>query len=215
MITLSERLFSKASDFGADDLLKQDDSYRTTELTAETLAQESAEAGDGSEESPEEDQLFVSLGELEAFFNKQTELGDGSELLAVSPETCVQEESDPLLDLPNLPGMLNTSTELELSDLCGAYEEYKFWDRLEQMLAYRDLTENRSFEQWNWLPESEKQRLYNSMLDKYDDEFTFCGLQNLYLKDNELAENGDAAVNKAQRVSGEKIIQFPNPESCQ
>jgi hypothetical protein len=61
------------------------------------------------------------------------------------------------------------------------YEEYGFWDILEERLAMRDITEERSEAQWHWLPDAEKDKIYEQHLDYYFAEFAERGIINLRL----------------------------------
>jgi hypothetical protein len=71
--------------------------------------------------------------------------------------------------------------ESELFGILEWYEEYSFWDLLEDRLAMRDVSDDRTEAQWNWLPDSEKDRIYYKHLDFYYEEFAENGVMNLRL----------------------------------
>ena len=76
---------------------------------------------------------------------------------------------------------LKPDLEEELLSIIEWFEEFSFWDILEDRMAMRDISEERTEAQWNWLPEAEKDRIYDKYLDFYYEEFSEAGISNLRL----------------------------------
>ena len=76
---------------------------------------------------------------------------------------------------------LKPEIEEELQSMIEWFEEFSFWDVLEDRLAMRDISEERTEAQWNWLPDAEKDRIYDKYLDYYFEEFSENGISNLQL----------------------------------
>lgn len=123
---------------------------------------------------------------------------------------------DPLMALPALPGLLREEVEIELSDICGWQDEYQFWDRLEQMLSFRDITERFTMEEWDWLPDSGKEENYNEILDSYTTEFSTNGIARLRINTEDRPESDSPQFKTfspppgSGRRSEGKIISFPH-----
>ncbi len=82
---------------------------------------------------------------------------------------------------PPLSIRLNSAIESELLSIIEWFEEFSFWDVLEDRLAMRDIAEERSEAQWNWLPEAEKDRIYDKYLEYYFEAFSETGVASLRL----------------------------------
>lgn len=108
---------------------------------------------------------------------------------------------------------LTEELEEEMAGIIEWFEEYSFWEILEDRLAMRDISEERSEAQWNWLPDSEKDRLYNQFVDFYFEEFAESGLASLRLVPPQPGDGpkpepwSGAPAPEPER--GGKIIDFP------
>lgn len=118
-------------------------------------------------------------------------------------------------------GVLVQVEQDSLTAITEWYEEFAFWDILEERLAMRDIADERTEAQWTWLPEAEKNAIYDKYLDFYFDEFAANGVQNLRIgpADPERKhlppwmptfENEDLAPpDPPAPGGGSKIIEFP------
>lgn len=85
-------------------------------------------------------------------------------------------ESDPLEG-----GSLIQPEQESLGAIADWYDEFAFWDILEERLAMRDIARERTEAQWNWLPEAERNKIYDQHMDFYYEEFATNGVLNLRL----------------------------------
>lgn len=120
-------------------------------------------------------------------------------------------------------GVLARIEQDSLSAIAEWYEEFAFWDILEERLAMRDLAEERTEAQWNWLPENEKNAIYDKHLDYYFEEFATNGVQNLrisaekpgnkttepWIPSFDPADLDPADPQSKSTSGGNKIIEFP------
>ncbi len=130
-----------------------------------------------------------------------------------------------------LPGILKPEIEEELASIVEWYEEYSFWELLEDRMAMRDIAEQRSEAQWNWLPESEKDKIYFDNINQYFEDFAENGINNLRLQPDFVVErpfyvgqdgdqNSNESASKDQRPGKSsttssrkaKIIEFPGKD---
>jgi hypothetical protein len=99
-------------------------------------------------------------------------------------ESVEAEEEEPSFSVgapPPLTVRLQADVEDELMALIEWFEEFSFWDILEDRLAMRDISEERTEAQWNWLPDAEKDRIYDKYLNFYFEEFSEHGISSLRL----------------------------------
>jgi len=145
----------------------------------------------------------------------------------VTIPTDIVEESDfSVGTTPPVTVRLETSVEEELLSLVEWFEEYSFWEILEDRLAMRDISEERTEAQWNWLPDAEKDRIYNKYVDFYFEEFAETGVSSLRLIQPEpgtspiplgwgdgsatsLPDSPTAEPGIEKRLRSGKIIEFP------
>jgi hypothetical protein len=95
-----------------------------------------------------------------------------------------QTDSGPAFSVGNPPPLtvrLKPELEDELLSIIEWFEEFSFWDILEDRLAMRDISEERTEAQWNWLPDAEKDRIYDKYQNYYFEEFSEAGIGNLRL----------------------------------
>lgn len=141
------------------------------------------------------------------------------------PEVSQSKEEFSVGTPPPITVRLESSTEEELMSIIEWFEEYSFWEILEDRLAMRDISEERTEAQWNWLPDAEKDRLYNKYVDYYFEEFAETGISTLRLiplapgksaiplgwgdGSTMVTQAKDAERGTEKRARSSKIIEFP------
>jgi len=127
---------------------------------------------------------------------------------------------------PPVTVRIESSVEEELLSIIEWFEEYSFWEILEDRLAMRDISEERTEAQWNWLPDAEKDRLYDKYVDFYFEEFAETGVSSLRLiqpepgtspiplgwgdgNPQQQTETPDSENGPEKRPRSGKIIEFP------
>lgn len=141
------------------------------------------------------------------------------ELRGLAPVRQIESEPGETI----MPGLYRPEIEEDLANILEWFEEFSFWELLEDRLSMRDISEERSEAQWNWLPDTEKDRLYYQHMNFYFEEFSENGLANLHItpSDPEKAKKsaswqGDDEMKTSPKErqapvkdKGPTIIQFP------